>query len=50
MVILELSQIFFTLFVQTDPFNRSLLTAEMLIPDYDLKKRIDDYLASHAKK
>jgi hypothetical protein len=35
--------------VQSDPFNRSLLTAEMLIPDHDLKKRIDEYLASHTK-
>lgn len=36
--------------VQTDPFNRSLLTVEMLIPDHELKRRIDDYLASHSKK
>uniref|UniRef100_A0A7I4AYP6 RING-type E3 ubiquitin transferase n=1 Tax=Physcomitrium patens TaxID=3218 RepID=A0A7I4AYP6_PHYPA len=35
---------------QTDPFNRSLLTVEMLIPDHELKRRIDDYLASHSKK
>jgi len=35
---------------QTDPFNRSLLTADMLIPDIDLKRKIDEYLAMHSKK
>ncbi|KAG0567242.1 hypothetical protein M758_7G160400 [Ceratodon purpureus] len=34
---------------QTDPFNRSLLTTDMLIPDHELKKKIDEYLASHSK-
>lgn len=44
------AKILFSLFVQTDPFNRSLLTADMLVPDVELKSRIDEYLASHTKK
>ncbi|KAJ7561846.1 hypothetical protein O6H91_03G043800 [Diphasiastrum complanatum] len=32
---------------QTDPFNRSLLTPDMLIPDSELKARIDEFLRSH---
>ena len=39
----------FSICLQTDPFNRSLLTVDMLIPDHDLKKRINEYLASHSK-
>lgn len=32
---------------QTDPFNRSLLTPEMLIPNTELKSQIDAYMTSH---
>ncbi|KAL3691495.1 hypothetical protein R1sor_005146 [Riccia sorocarpa] len=33
---------------QTDPFNRSLLTADMLIPDTELKAKIEAFLSSHS--
>ena len=29
---------------QNDPFNRTKLTKEMLVPCKDLKKKIDDYV------
>ncbi|KAG6550550.1 hypothetical protein Mapa_007919 [Marchantia paleacea] len=32
---------------QTDPFNRSLLTADMLIPHTELKAKIEAFLYSH---
>lgn len=31
---------------QTDPFNRSHLTQDMLIPDAELKQRIDEFIRS----
>ncbi|KAH9556760.1 hypothetical protein CY35_07G047100 [Sphagnum magellanicum] len=34
---------------QTDPFNRSVLTSDMLIPDVELKARIDEYLSSRQR-
>ncbi|KYR02190.1 U box domain-containing protein [Tieghemostelium lacteum] len=34
----------------TDPFNRSKLTEDMLIPDTDLKQKIDQWLLSKKKK
>ncbi|CAK9231327.1 unnamed protein product [Sphagnum troendelagicum] len=34
---------------QTDPFNRSVLTSDMLIPDVELKARIDEYLLSRQR-
>lgn len=35
---------------QTDPFNRSLLTPEMLIPNTELKAQIEAYMVSHGLK
>ncbi|EAL61256.1 U box domain-containing protein [Dictyostelium discoideum AX4] len=35
---------------QTDPFNRSHLTPEMLIDDVETKKKIDEWLASKKKQ
>ncbi|KAH7424550.1 hypothetical protein KP509_11G013400 [Ceratopteris richardii] len=35
---------------QTDPFNRSLLTPEMLIPNTELKAQIEAFLASRGLK
>ncbi|KAK3001229.1 hypothetical protein RJ639_020356 [Escallonia herrerae] len=32
--------------IQTDPFNRSHLTADMLIPDTELKAKIEDFIKS----
>ncbi|RZR70941.1 hypothetical protein BHM03_00002442 [Ensete ventricosum] len=32
--------------MQTDPFNRSHLTQDMLIPDTELKQRIDEFIRS----
>lgn len=40
----------FCLFVQTDPFNRSHLTADMLIPDDALKARIEEFVRSQEMK
>ncbi|CAN1248441.1 Probable ubiquitin conjugation factor E4 [Linum perenne] len=34
----------------TDPFNRSQLTADMLIPDVELKARIDEFIRSQQLK
>lgn len=34
-------------FLQTDPFNRSILTADMLIPHTELKAKIEAFLYSH---
>lgn len=36
--------------LQTDPFNRSHLTADMLIPDTELKAQIDEFLRSRELK
>lgn len=36
--------------MQTDPFNRSHLTADMLIPDEELKARIVDFVRSQQLK
>lgn len=36
--------------LQTDPFNRSHLTADMLIPDIELKAQIDEFLRSRELK
>ncbi|KAI5062089.1 hypothetical protein GOP47_0022628 [Adiantum capillus-veneris] len=35
---------------QTDPFNRSLLTPDMLIPNTELKAQIEAYMVSHGLK
>ncbi|KAL2898674.1 putative ubiquitin conjugation factor E4 [Bienertia sinuspersici] len=40
------SEVIFLL--QTDPFNRSPLSPDMLIPDTDLKARIDEFIRSQA--
>ncbi|CAM6096554.1 unnamed protein product [Calypogeia fissa] len=34
---------------QTDPFNRSLLTPDMLIPNTELKAKIEEFLSAHKK-
>lgn len=34
------------LVVQTDPFNRSHLTSDMLIPDVELKAKIEEFIKS----
>ncbi|GAA0149185.1 ubiquitin-protein ligase [Lithospermum erythrorhizon] len=34
----------------SDPFNRSHLTSEMLIPNTELKARIDEFVRSHEKQ
>uniref|UniRef100_A0A7N0V4J4 RING-type E3 ubiquitin transferase n=1 Tax=Kalanchoe fedtschenkoi TaxID=63787 RepID=A0A7N0V4J4_KALFE len=34
----------------TDPFNRSHLTADMLIPDSELKARIEEFVKSHGSR
>ncbi|EFJ06900.1 ubiquitin-protein ligase, UFD2 [Selaginella moellendorffii] len=34
---------------QTDPFNRSLLTADMLVPNVELKARIEEFLRNARK-
>ncbi|XP_049382034.1 probable ubiquitin conjugation factor E4 [Solanum stenotomum] len=34
----------------TDPFNRSHLTADMLIPDTELKAKIEEFIRSHELK
>ena len=36
--------------MQTDPFNRSHLTVDMLIPDNELKSRIDEFIRSQELK
>lgn len=36
--------------LQTDPFNRSHLTADMLIPDTQLKAQIDEFIRSRELK
>lgn len=36
--------------MQTDPFNRSHLTADMLIPNNELKARIDEFIKSQEMK
>ncbi|CAH8253606.1 unnamed protein product [Arabidopsis lyrata] len=33
-----------------DPFNRAALTTDMLIPDIDLKARIDEFVKSHQSR
>jgi ubiquitin conjugation factor E4 B len=38
------------LIVQTDPFNRSHLTADMLIPDVERKARIEEFIRSQEMK
>ena len=38
------------LFLQTDPFNRSHLTQDMLLPDTDLKLRIEEFVRSQQSK
>lgn len=42
--------LFCWLFVQTDPFNRSHLTVDMLIPDDELKAKIDEFVRSQEMK
>lgn len=37
-------------YLQTDPFNRSHLTPDMLIPDNDLKARIEEFIRSQELK
>ncbi|KAK4477586.1 hypothetical protein RD792_016821 [Penstemon davidsonii] len=34
----------------TDPFNRSHLTADMLIPDVELKSKIEEFIKSQQLK
>lgn len=36
--------------LQSDPFNRSHLTADMLIPDNELKARIQEFIRSQESK
>lgn len=36
--------------MQSDPFNRSQLTADMLIPDTELKARIEEFVRSQELK
>jgi len=36
--------------MQTDPFNRSHLTVDMLIPDVELKARIEEFVRSQQMK
>lgn len=36
--------------LQHDPFNRAHLTSDMLIPDVELKARIDEFVKSHQSK
>jgi ubiquitin conjugation factor E4 B len=48
-VILQVWSFLFGTCVQTDPFNRSVLTSDMLIPDVELKARIDEYLLSRQR-
>lgn len=36
--------------MQTDPFNRSHLTADMLIPNDELKARIEEFVRSQELK
>jgi len=36
--------------LQTDPFNRSHLTADMLIPNVELKARIEEFVRSQEMK
>jgi len=36
--------------VQSDPFNRSHLTADMLIPDVELKAQIEEFIRSQEMK
>lgn len=36
--------------LQSDPFNRSHLTADMLIPDVELKARIEEFVRSQQMK
>lgn len=36
--------------LQHDPFNRAALTTDMLIPDIDLKARIDEFVKSHQSR
>lgn len=40
----------FRLFLQTDPFNRAHLTADMLIPDTELKARIEEFMRGDASR
>lgn len=35
---------------QTDPFNRSHLTQDMLIPNSELKQRIEEFIRSQRKR
>lgn len=37
-------------FVQTDPFNRSHLSVDMLIPNDELKARIEEFVRSQQMK
>lgn len=36
--------------MQTDPFNRSHLTVDMLIPNVELKARIEEFVRSQEMK
>lgn len=36
--------------MQSDPFNRSHLTADMLIPNTELKARIEGFIKSQERK
>jgi len=38
------------MWVQTDPFNRSYLTVDMLIPNTELKARIKEFVRSQELK
>ena len=39
-----------TVFMQTDPFNRSHLTQDMLIPNTELKLQIEEFVRSQQSR
>lgn len=39
-----------TIFMQTDPFNRSHLTQDMLIPNTELKLQIEEFVRSQQSR
>lgn len=47
---LELTLTFTASVLQSDPFNRSHLTVDMLIPNTELKAKIEEFIRSSEKK
>lgn len=50
LLLLHMVDLFIYFLFQSDPFNRSHLTQEMLIPNVELKARIEEFIRSQELK